>query len=272
MSLKAMYNHIASRYATANQFGSIVESHHCAIAQIKRARLGITPPYKVLDLGVGDGAFLVQLKECMPHANFTGIDVSREMLARAQKNLKLTSLEGSATEAEQYLPHHSQDLVLAHFINAYIPIQTLFSQANVITRANGHFSLITTTYDSFPVAQRSLADFIGQDSLLSNIVGHYYKAIVKNTTVAAGETELLQAFTHHNFDVLEHKRLFIPIRLNNIDELALFGIEGTWFLNSLSIRMLPKHFILQRLKRVFGKIFTFPYEDTHIIDIVLAQK
>ncbi|MEX0914080.1 MAG: hypothetical protein WDZ57_03920 [Demequina sp.] len=52
----------------------------------------------------------------------------------------------------------------------------------------------------------------------------------------------------------------------------VFGIEGTWFLNSLSIRMLPKNFLLQRLKRLFSKIFTFPYEDTHIIDVVLAKK
>ena len=103
-------------------------------------------------------------------------------------------------------------------------------------------------------------------------MGHYYKAIVKNTTVAAGKEELLSAFKEHQFEVLEHQRLHIPIVLNNIDELALFGIEGTWFLNTLSIRMLPKNFLIQRLKRLFSKIFTFPYEDVHIIDVVLAKK
>ena len=57
-----------------------------------------------------------------------------------------------------------------------------------------------------------------------------------------------------------------------IPELAMFGIEGTWFLNSLSVRMLPKNFLIQRMKRVFSKIFTFPYHDTHVIDIILAKK
>jgi len=170
------------------------------------------------------------------------------------------------------VPANSQDLVLAHFINAYIPIKTLFQQAQTLTRDQGHFSIITTTYESFPVAQQHLANFIARESLLSSIVGHYYKAVVKNTTVAAGEEELLQAFDDHKFKVLEHKRLYIPITLNNIDELALFGIEGTWFLNTLSIRMLPKKFLLQRIKRLFHKIFTFPYEDTHVIDVVLAKK
>lgn len=267
-----MYSSFADQYATANQFGSISESQNCAIAQIKQAHLGLRPHYKVLDLGVGNGAFLQKLKPHMPQADFTGIDVSKERLKRAAEALSLTTIETSATEASHYLPHHSQDLVLAHFINAYIPINTLFNEAKLLTRASGHFSLITTTYDSFPVAQQQLADFISQESLLSSIVGHYYKAIVKNTTVAASEDDLLHSFDEHQFQVLEHQRLHIPITLNNIDELALFGIDGTWFLNTLSIRMLPKNFLLQRLKRLFSKIFTFPYQDTHIIDVVLARK
>ena len=272
MSLKAMYNNIASHCSTANQFGSISESHKQAIAQIKRTHLGNKPHYKVLDLGVGDGVFLKQLKRVLPSADFTGIDVSKEMLKTARKALPLTTIEGSATEASRYLPLHSQDLVLAHFINAYIPISTLFNQARQLTRANGHFSLITTTYDSFPIAQQQLAHFISQESLLSHIVGHYYKSIVKNTTVAASKNDLITTFQQHQFQVVEHQRLQIPITFNNIDELALFGIEGTWFLNTLAIRMLPKSFLLQRLKRLFSKLFTFPYQDTHIIDVVLAKK
>lgn len=272
MSLTAMYNHIAGHYATANRFGSISVSHECAINQIVRAHLGSKPHYKVLDLGVGDGAFLQKLQAHIPQSKFTGIDVSAEMLKHAKNALPLTTIETSATEASHFLPHHSQDLVLAHFINAYIPIDKLFNQASLLTRANGHFSLITTTYDSFPNAQRQLAEFVSRESVLSRIVGHYYKAIVKNTTVAAGEDELINAFKQHQFEIVDHQRLNIPITLNNIDELALFGIEGTWFLNSLSIRMLPKNFLLQRLKRLFSKIFVFPYKDTHVIDVVLAKK
>lgn len=272
MTLKAMYDNIAAKYATADCFGSITESHVCALNQIKKANLGDKPNFKVLDLGVGDGAFLKKLSQFMHQADYTGIDLSGEMLKRAKELLPLTTIEASAADATHYLPHHSQDLILAHFINAYIPIPVLFNEARGLVRANGHFSLITTTYESFPIAQQHLAEFIATDSILSSIVGHYYKSIVKNTTVAAGEDELLTSFKKYQFEVLEHQRIQIPIVLNNIDELALFGIEGTWFLNSLSIRMLPKKFLLQRLKRLFSRIFTFPYQDNHVIDIVLARK
>lgn len=272
MSLKAMYNEIAENYATANRFGAISKSHLVAIEQMQKFYLGMKPHYKVLDLGVGDGAFLQKLQQAMPLAEFTGIDVSAEMLRRAKETLPLVAIECSAAQASKFLPPHSQDLILAHFINAYIPINVLFNEAKLLTRANGHFSMITTTYDSFPVAQQQLAEFISQDSILSSVVGHYYKSIVKNTTVAANNEELMQAFKQHQFDVIDHQRLEIPITLNNIDELAHFGIEGTWFLNTLSIRMLPKNFLIERLKRLFSKIFTFPYHDTHIIDVVLAKK
>lgn len=272
MSLKAMYNEIAGHYATADRFGSISESHQAAIGQIKKEHLGFKPNYKILDFGVGNGAFLEKLREHIPHAHYTGIDISSEMLAEARKRLPLTTIETSATEASHYLPHHSQDLVLAHFINAYIPIHTLFAEADLLTRANGYFSLITTTYESFPVAQQQLAEFIAQGTMLSSVVGHYYKTMVKNTTVASGLDELLHVFAQHQFKVVQHQRLHIPVTLNNIDELAVFGIEGTWFLNTLSLRMLPKNFLVARLKRLFDKIFTFPYHDTHIIDVILAKK
>jgi len=272
MSLKAMYDQIADNYATANRFGAISESHFVAIEQIKKLHLERRPHFKILDLGVGDGAFLKKLHEAMPCAELTGIDVSSEMLKLAREQLKVNTIETSAADASKFLPPHSQDLVLAHFINAYIPINVLFNEARMLTRANGYFSMITTTYDSFPVAQQQLAEFIAQDSILSSVVGHYYKSIVKNTTVAANQEELMLAFKQHQFDVVAHQRIEIPITLNNIDELALFGIEGTWFLNSLSIRMLPKYFLIERLKRLFSRIFTFPYHDTHIIDVLLAKK
>lgn len=272
MSLKVMYNHISDHYSHANRFGAISESHAAAILQMKRFHLGTRPHYKVLDLGIGDGSFLKKLQKIMPVADFTGIDISPEMLRKASALLPVTTIEASAADADRYLPAHSQDLVLAHFINAYLPINVLFEEARLLTRANGYYSMITTTYDSFPIAQKQLAEFISEDSLLSSVVGHYYKSIVKNTTVAANQDELLDAFKRHQFEIIAHQRLEIPVLLNNVDELILFGIEGTWFLNTLSIRMLPKSFLIQRLKRLFERIFTFPYKDTHIIDVVLAKK
>lgn len=272
MSLKAMYNKIADHYVTADLFGAISQSHEIAIEQIKNDHLGMRPHFKVLDLGVGNGAFLKKLENIMPNAEFTGIDISSEMLKLAREALPLKTIECSAASASNFLPPHSQDLVLAHFVNAYLPINVLFEQAKLLTRANGYFSMITTTYDSFPFAQHQLAEFIAKESILSGAIGHYYKAVVKNTTVAPNLEVLLQTFNQHQFEVVTHQRLEIPLVFNTIEELVQFGVEGTWFLNALSIRMMPKVFLIHRLKRLFNQIFTFPYHDTHVIDVVLARK
>lgn len=272
MTLKGMYDQIAQRYNTANWFGSISQSHQVAIEQIKALHLHQRDDLNVLDLGVGNGHFLNQLAQFLPKAHFTGIDISPKMLEIAKASLPMVTIESSAGDACRFLPPHSQDLVLAHFVNAYIPIPVLFEQARLLTKASGYFSMISTTYDSFQTAQSQLASFIAQDSLVSRVVGHYYKNIVKNATVAAGQAQLLQAFDQHQFNIIAHQRIEIPITLNSIDELIQFGVEGTWFLNSLTIRMLPKNFLRQRLKKLFSHIFTFPYHDTHVIDIVLANK
>lgn len=273
MSLKAMYNQVvAKNYDIADRFGAITESHNSAIAQIQKESLHLHPDYKVLDLGVGNGGFLKKLKPYMPEAHFTGIDISTEMLTQAQEALNLITIEANAAKASHYLPQHSQDLVLAHFINAYIPIKVLFNEAAVLAKANGYFSMITTTYDSFPLAQQHLAHFIAKGGLLSGIVGHYYKSVTNNTCVAPNLDVLLKSFVEHQFSIVAHKRLVLPITIKDIDELVVFGIDGTWFLNTTTIKILPKKFLIERLKRLFSKIFTFPYHDTHIIDIVLAKK
>src|SRR5262249_19552694 len=98
MSLKAMYHETTGNYATADRFGSLSDSHLAAIAQIRKEHLGLRPHYKVLDFGVGNGVFLSKLRSFMPEADFTGIDISKEMLKKACKALPLTPIEASATE------------------------------------------------------------------------------------------------------------------------------------------------------------------------------
>ena len=258
--------------AIVDEFGAVSLSHAQAIKQIQLAGFTQRPQCKVVDLGVGDGGFLKALKAVIPYGEFTGIDVSAEKLKRAKASLPLTTFEMSASDVVHYLPHHSQDLVLAHFINAYISMNTLFNCANTLAHSSGYFSLITTTYDSFPATQQHLANFIDRGSRWSSVVGHYYKSLLKNTTVAASEENLLAQFAQNNFQLCAHERIEVPMEFKNLDTLALYVLESTWFLNSLTVRMLPKHFLLQRVKRLFTELFTFPYQDVHIIDVVLAKK
>jgi SAM-dependent methyltransferase len=274
-STASKYDSIAEHYNVADCFGSLKKSHDCALEQFKKEQLGLhRHQFKVLDLGVGDGAFLRQVANFFPEAELTGIDISKEMLKKATEKLSFHDIQGDSQHADKYLPIHTQDLIIAHFINAYMPIETLFHQAKLMSKANGYFSYITSTYESFPISQTQLAKFVAEDTFLSGIIGHYYKKIIENTPVASGIEEILQQMQQFGFKVIQHQRLSVPIYFAGIDDAIEFGIKGSWFLNTLSTgpSALPKKFLIERFKRLFNKIFTFPYSDEHIIDVILAKK
>ena len=274
-STASKYDSVAEHYNVADCFGSLKKSHDCALEQLKREQIGQNrQQFKILDLGVGDGAFLKSVKRLIPQAELTGIDLSKEMLKKAKTSLDFHDIQGDSQHADKYLPIHTQDLVIAHFINAYMPIQTLIHQAKLMSKANGYFSYITSTYESFPISQTQLAKFVAQDTFLSSIIGHYYKKIIENTPVASGIEEILQQMQHFGFQIVSHQRLSIPIYFSSIDDAIEFGIKGSWFLNTLTTgpSALPKKFLIERMKRLFNKIFTFPYSDEHIIDVILAKK
>ncbi len=262
----------ASHYDIANRFGSLSKSHQCAIQQILNAQLGDKPHYHILDFGVGNGAFLQKLHLYRPHAEFTGIDISTEMLKIAEKALPLTTIHTNATKAAHFVPLHSQDLVIAHFINAYLPIDSLFNQANLLTNTEGHFSYITTTRESFPNAQKQIAAYIAKNTLFSRILSHYYQSVSQSNAISPNKDALLSQFTNHQFEIINHQRLHIPITLNHIEEWVQFAIEGSWGLNHLTIQKIPKQIIIPSFKYIMGKVIKFPYQDTHVIDVVLAKK
>lgn len=267
------YDDIAKRYNMADRFGSISKSHDIALQQILKHQLDHERDnIRILDLGVGDGAFLKKLHHHYPQAEMYGFDVSKEMLKIAQEQLDFHAIHASAANADRCLPLHLQDLVLAHFINAYVPTDKLFQQAQWMTKASGYFSFITSTYESFPQTQMQLANYVAHDTIMGNIVGHYYKSVVAKTPVASGIEEIQQKMKHFGFQIVEHERLSIPIQFQDIHEMAAFGIDGTWFLNTITFTPIPKQFLVERLKRFFNKIFTFPYQDDHIIDILLVKK
>ncbi len=221
-----------------------------AIVQIQSLGLQYRTPCKVVDLSAGDHRYLPLVRELIPAAEYTCIDLS----------------------SQHGLPQSSHDLVLAHALSTTISIHSLLHYAHSLTHATGYLSLITTTYDSFPVTQQYLAELINQGSLWSSRVGHFCKSLIHQTAVAVSKENLLCSLAHYDWQLCTHQRFEIPLVFDNLDELAEFLLESTWFFNRLSVKMRPKHFMLPRIKRLCSKLVTFPYRDTQIIDVVLAKR
>lgn len=253
---------------------AIAQGYEVALKQIHELFLNkqLKTDARVLDLHAQDGTTLKHLSLMMPSAILTGMETSPQHLESLKQSVPANIIEANPHEVMQYLPPHRQDLVLAHSLNASISMDALLEQIGLLTRSTGYLSWITTTYDAFPKSQQYLTDFMMQGSLLSRMVGHYYKSWTKHLSVIANQQEISTYLTRHQWDIVAHQRLEIPLVFHDMDTLVSFALTHTWFFNNLSVKILPHQFLFERLKRLFKKILVLPYEDHDVLDIVLSKK
>src|SRR5688572_30116936 len=83
---------------------------------------GLTPPpletCRVLELGCASGGNLIPMAITMPHAQFTGIDISPRQVARGEETIAALGLENIRLETADIVafsaPPGSFDYVLCH--------------------------------------------------------------------------------------------------------------------------------------------------------------
>lgn len=270
--MKSAYNKIAQTYLNlGDRFGSFSRSHDTAFKQIiEKGAFPQNSALRIVDLGVGNGTFLARLDTHFQNADFTGFDISEEMLKIAQKNLpQMQAVRGSASFASSHLKKESQSLVLAHFINAYVSSEVLFSQAKTILEPNGLFSYIGTSEESFSELKTGVELYISRNSISSCLLAHFYRRAVKKTLVPHNALNLMQ---DSGFDVVSNARLEIPVRFDSVDEFMAFGVDGSWFLNAFNVPIVPDRIIAAGLRYFVQRVFQFPLETRHVIDVVLGRK
>lgn len=105
-------------------------------------------PLRIADLGVGDGALLGLLHEGLRRPlQLSGLDISPAMLRLAGARVPMTAVLGPAEQAAALLPQHSFDLLLSHYILAYVPLPALLEQAKKLLAPGGVLSLVSSTHE-----------------------------------------------------------------------------------------------------------------------------
>ena len=274
MISRSAYDAIGENYSNADMFGSITRSHNVAIEQIKKIIVDRGRALNILDLGVGDALFVKRLENDCPNANYTGIDISSKMLKIARKSCPfLKTIHCSAIEAYKHLPANSQDIVIAHFINAYIGADELFEQARLMMNNQSILSFITSTYDSFPILHKQVSNVKTKNQFINKLVNKFYNASNEITKTPRNKEDLLKTLDAHQFEIIFHKRIEVPLYFKDDEQLYGFSIDGGWFLNVLFVfKFLPRALFKFLYKNYANQIFDYPIQDKHIIDIVLAKK
>lgn len=125
----------------------IIENEVIKLARLEKAK-------SVLDIGCGEGEFLLQAATTYPNVHFTGLDISPNMFASAQErtrkeNLKIDFRIGDA----QFLPFSDEsfDRVAAMHMIYHIPnIEKALSEMKRVLVPNGLLLLTTNSLQSKP--------------------------------------------------------------------------------------------------------------------------
>lgn len=222
----------------------------------------------VADLGVGDGAMLAQLAAAGLSMQATGLDISRAMLARAAARIPLTTVQAGAEHAARHLPAGAFDLVLAHFILAYVDRAALLAQARALLADGGVFSLVTTTEEGGPAFMEWLDRHYRQTRHpLKRIIAAAADRALACSHVPASFGDLEADVAAAGLRVLARQTLRAPVVLADAEAAYRFGFEEGWAANILTVPGLPLG-IGQAMARWGVRQGAYPLRFTQVVEML----
>lgn len=248
--------------------GIIAQKNQAVVARLGEHLRQRTGPLSVVDLGVGDGALLAQLAACGTPLTMTGLDVSPAMLRLAAARVPLTTVCAPAQRAGELLPKASFDLVLAHFILAYVERHTLLAQVRELLAPGGVLSLVTTTEEGGgPFFEGLERFFLRSPNPLKRLLGRVCERAIAKSNVPRS-FDLLEAEVHAAGLVVQRREtLHAPVTFEDADAAYRFGIDEGWAANFLTLPGVPVR-LAQAVARWGTRQATYPFSFTHVIEIL----
>lgn len=225
-------------------------------------------PLEVVDLGVGDGGMLAALASLDLSMTLTGLDVSAAMLQRAATRIPLATVHAPAQRAAEVLPAHAFDLVLAHFILAYVERRTLLEQARELLAPGGVLSLVTTTEEGGgPFFEGLDRFFLRSRNPLKRLIGKVCQRAIAQSHVPKS-FDVLEAEIHAaGLVVLRRETMRQHVSFEDAAAAYRFGIEEGWAANFLATPGVPVP-AAKAIARWGTRQATYPFSFTHVIEML----
>jgi ubiquinone/menaquinone biosynthesis C-methylase UbiE len=215
VSIADIYDeHVAHRY-DEDPFGIIRTSGRIALEQAARH---VSEDPEVLDLGMGTGETLRQVRHRFQAAKLRGVDISPRMVELARLKLPEARLVcGDAVTAARRTEPRSIDLAMTHFLLNYVELDALTKGIARALKPDGVWSIVTTTAESFRHMQRLALRIVDEATLRAQM------GVPRSPLHLAGE---LRA---QRFELVEVTELEQPIELPDTEALLGFALGAGWF-------------------------------------------
>lgn len=222
----------------------------------------------VVDLGIGTGNAIADLRGRIDLGHCTGFDVSTGMLSQAAQKLgpAVELINADAHDASAHLPPASQDLVLCHFVLGFGDGENLLEQALRLLRPGGCLSLATTTRRSFSEL------YEGRFERYANWIG--VKKSLERLSNPSDHADCRRLLQQHGFDILADRDYRQPVCFRSLRDVRGWAVDSGWVVNGedkhIGLRVAGA-WTLIGLAMVFLHPL-FPVHATCEMSIVLAQK
>ncbi len=268
----AIYNSVADTY-DADFLGVNAQARGIVLSQIKNH---VKESDRILDVCIGTGQTAVELGKIFHFHRFIGCDISDKMIEQAKKKIPFswTVVCDDCRNLEQYIEPGSQDLILCHLLNDFVPLEALLPLFYRLLKPGGYLSNLGSTKQ-----QCSAAPEIFQGSLLARL---FYKKVMKESLDAAiltsgcldSHLEGIELMKQHRFAVIDEQEKGVSIVLDSAKESWKLAYEAGWanrYLSSLSPWQL-------RLIKLCLQLFQLPLLNIYplkfrmLFSCILAQK
>ncbi len=267
--VQKVHEHIAQTYDSGDR---ILDAKNKATLDLLGDRLaGWRDPVRVIDMGVGDGAVLAQLfNNVDANFRFTGADLSRNMLARAADTVPLTTIHTDSAHLDAHTAPEAYDVALAHFILAYVDLDTVLRQAWRLLSPGGLLSLSTSTNETARNA-RPYVERLKKGNPWERLVARRAEHSMADTTTPDDHAAIVRTAEGYGFRELDRRRQETPLTFNNADDLFTFTITKGWGANILAYRWLPVRLGLFLAHKAMHLV-PYPVETTHVVENLVLEK
>ncbi len=271
MSIEKVYDTVAKHY-NQDLSETVLRSANVTAQNLITKHTTPDDIQSLLALGIGDGIHIKPYKELFPKAHVGGIDISSNMLKKAQSVLACETYHGDISDAVQLTKGQQFNLTIAHFVCAYVEPNIILSQAKSLTMNDGYVSLVTNTFNSFPKIMAAYQKYATSKSLIATQLRKHIDATFETVFVPQDMNDLKQKFASHQLKIIDEKEMTIEVDFEDSSALYDFFMQGGWFASGLVHPLISANFVRFSFKKLVEKHLNFPFRDTMNIAVVLGQK
>lgn len=253
------------RSARESAFGQIEEF----LAQRKDQKT------RIIEFGIGPGELLSRVAKLEGDFDFTGVDLSEGMLKRAAEKVPLRTIQCSATEIGPHVEGEKFDLIIVHFLLAYVNLAEFLKVASPLLAEGGVISIVTSTNETLTDPESGISTLIGKMKTAKHPLRRWAAGLIENgiqqTTTPDDIAQIKSAIEPHGLQIRNRTQGRFPMQLDNGKDAYEHCVEDGWFVNGIPTVLLSIPLLAVIVQKLLNLAY-YPIHWPHVVETVIIEQ